>query len=665
MQRSPTASADWEQRETSKSLQLSALFTTMLESNALLREEIDQMEGHTEHAMQHREERADGREQKQLERSVVVQSGQLHSQSLPARLLEDSVLSQQPAEQFTNLHSSLLAAEKKEDIAHTGCLGSQSESESDKEGTDEAWESEEQNKHSDSDSSVSTNKLNNQYCNQGECHHAPPPPLSLTSVSSTEISSIDHGENDPFASPGESMIDTMWDTFSVEDYASPLRQKEKRVKVCSRREPVQQAWSPQITIPEPFAMTVREEGKPKTKSRMLILAEQEKLEKQLQEEMECQKRFRALPVPATTYVPLDELRREEHEQLGCDRVVQVHSIKPFSFMKREQEKKQQKYDALKQTKCSERTVFRAKPIPRNILSPRISEELREKEEYRRILIRVRSQEMLARAELPNNMQVRHAVRKQRRERLENRHSGAFVTKEHTFHPNIKPDIPDHKQLYFQFQQQMAVRKEVKAPTTPKPFLLRTSSTPSRKVHLQEGEKEMEHSMPSSHTLSPSRSTCSGNTGVSVEVPHSRSHACRPMYSVQMTEAAKLRKSVSERKLAQGTEKEFEEEKGRRRKKEQLRELQSKVLQQVQSHDHSAWLQEKQKEKLQELRYSTALLLVLYRHPSNPSIAVCMQDLCLAITIGMQGEAASPHGKVYLLPQFDFILYSGIYLHLCL
>ena len=602
MQRSLTASVGGERKETSKSLQLSALFTTMMESNALLREEIGEMVGRECAMKQQRQDNVDGREEKPQERSMVNQLSQLHSQSLPARLLESSVLSHQPTEQCTKLHSSLIAASKS--ATSTGSLGSESESESE-EGTDEAWEGEEWGNHSGSGSSESTGQQHSD-----QLHRSPLPPLSITSISSTEVSSTGHGENDPFASPGESTIETMWDDFSVEEYAPPLRQREKRMKVHSR-EPVQQAWSPRVTIPEPFAMTVREEGKPKTKSRMLILAEQEKLERQLQEEMECQKRFRALPVPATTYVPLDELRREQHEQMaqsGCDRAVHVHSIKPFNFMKREEEKRQRKLDELKQRKTSDKnqeTVFKAKPIPHRILSPQISEELREKEDYRKILIRVRSREMLARAELPRNMQVRQAVRKHRRERLENQQSEAFVTKEHTFHPNIKPDIPDHKQLYFQFQQQMAVRKEVKAPTTPRPFLLRTSSAPSRKVHIR--RDEMDCSVPSSHTLS------SSSTGVSVAVPQSRPRAGQPMYNVQMTETAKLRKSISERKLTKEAEKEFEEQEGRRHKKEQLQELHSKVLQQVQSYDHSAWLQEKQREKLQELRfvrYTVALFLIL-------------------------------------------------------
>lgn len=418
-------------------------------------------------------------------------------------------------------------------------------------------------------------------------------------MSSTEVSSVLSGssEGDPFASPGESMIETMWDNFSVDEYAPPLKQTGQKVKKCASV-PVQQEWSNRVTIPQPFTMMIRESGKPKKKSKALIIAEQERFERELQEELECQKKFRALPVPATTYVPLHELRREHHKQEPQEGAKVVHSIKPFSFMKREEEKKQRRLESLNKrtNKKANTTQFKAKPPPQNILSPQVSEQLKEKEEYRRILIRVRSQEMLAQAELPKNMQVRgreYTVGKLRKERLEKRQSSAFVTKEHTFHPKIKPIIPDHDYLYSQFQQQLAAKRELKPPTTPKPFLLRTSSAPPHRVHVHVEE-------PAEHSKHSSLKSL-GRSSTFVNVPYSRSGPCRYMYDIQMTQAAKMRQSVNEKKLAEDMEKEAETEEVRRSKREQQRELRNRVVQCVQSHDHSAWLQEKQQEKLHELR----------------------------------------------------------------
>lgn len=562
----PTAKSE-EERRLSKSLQLPTLFTTVLESNALLREEIDRMED-SECTAFDMQRHSSGTEKRNIRRQGSGKESHFEKKLLL-----------------------LTAASKEEDVGLEKDSESDVSSQEEETDTDEMSESDEED--NKATSSLSTVQQPCDQLNSGDLRV----PLSITSLSSTEICSTVSGscssEGDLFASPGQSTIETMWDNFSVDEYAPPLKQKEKDKKCVS--EPVQQEWSHRVTIPQPFTMMIRESAKPKKKSKALIIAEQEKFDRELQEEVECHKKFRALPVPATTYIPLHELsRRENHKQqpqVECTNEV-VHSIRPFSFMKREEEKRQRKLEALNKGKKADKRVFKAKPTPQNILSPQISEQLKEKEEYRRILIRVRSQEMLAQAELPKNMQVKgreYTVGKLRKETLENRQSSAFVTKEHTFHPKIKPTIPDHDYLYSQFQQQLAAKRELRPPTTPKPFLLRTSSTPSPKVHI-----------PEEHSKSSSLKSL-GRSGTSVDTLHSRSGSCRPMYSIQMTQAAKLRQSVNERKLAEDTEKEAEAEEVRRSKREQQRELRNRVVERVQSYDHSAWLQEKQREKLQELR----------------------------------------------------------------
>lgn len=569
------------------------LFTTVLESNALLREEIDQME----------ESKCTAFIKGCSMQGLCSGTGEGQIQG------EGSGKDSQP--ESIHLLSSLAAASEEKAITHDNGLGkenaSDASSQTEETDTDETWESdEEDNQVRYCDSSLSPVQQPCDRVKSGDLCAPFPPPLSITSVSSTEVSSAlsENSEGDPFASPGGSMIEAMWDNFSVDEYAPPLKQMEQKVRKCSSV-PVQQEWSNRVTIPQPFTMMIRESGKPKKKSKALIIAEQERLERELQEELECQKKFRALPVPAATYVPLYELRREHHKQpQECAKV--VHSIKPFSFMKREEEKRQRKLETLNKrtNKKANKTHFKAKPVPQNILSPQVSEQLKEKEEYRRILIRVRSQEMLAQAELPRNMQMKgreYTVGKLRKERLENRQSSAFVTKEHTFHPKIKPTIPDHDYLYSQFQQQLAAQRELKPPTTPKPFLLRTSSAPPHRVHIEE---QAEHSK--SHSLKSL-----GRSSTFANVPYSKSGPCRPMYNIQMTQAAKLRQSVNEKKLAEDMEKEAETEEVRRSKREQQRELQNRVVQCVQSYDHSAWLQEKQKEKIQELRSVLLYRMALY------------------------------------------------------
>ena len=565
----------------SKSLQLSALFTAMMESNAMLREQIDQMEENELSSNSELEAESDAGSQERS--SGPRHSRQLHSRSLPARLLESG--SHTPRTKDFPSPSA-----KRKGSVHTASLSSES-SGSEAESTGSDGEDAEQN-HSPAGRGLREPHRSNELNPSGARL-----PLSITSVSSTEPSESDsesspEPENDPFASPGESTIETMWDNFSVEEYAPPLKHKEDS-KV--RKPVVKTVWSRRVTIPEPFAMTIRDEARPKKKkSRALIAAEQEKLEREVQEELECQKKFRALPVPATTYIPIDEIRIRDEDQLQCGRVAQP--IKPFSFLKREEEKQREKERRLEELRSHEQAaLFRARPVPQSVLSPRVSEELKEREEYRRILIKVRSQETLARAQLPRSMQEKERRECLKRQRLEEQQRRAFVTKEHTFHPKIRPEVPDHDQLYCQFRQQMAATKEVKPATTPKPFILRTSSTPSRCAHPLE-EQDRRSMLESNHILSTS---CGPRCNrVRFSMSHNEPHR-QP--AIPMTEAAKLRRSASERKLAECVEREVESEEAMRRRREQQRQLQSRIIQQVQSCDHSTWQQDKQRERLQELR----------------------------------------------------------------
>ena len=426
------------------------------------------------------------------------------------------------------------------------------------------------------------------------------PALSLTSIS-TDISetgrslSTQDSAEDPFASPGAVAIERMWDNFSVDEYA-PFQPKERR-----RVRTPKQMWTPEerprFTIPEPFSMTVREAQSPKKKSRSMIIAEQERLEREVQEEVECRKQFRALPLPASTYLSLDQLREEREKQREWKYRDNVQSIKPFSFMQREEEKRQRKLRALRENKSGDqhsgkekKRIFKAKPIPQCVLSPRVAEQLKEKEEYRRICIRVRSQEMLASAEMPRNMQMK-GEGTARVQKGQKRKGHSFVAQECTFHPKINPDVPDHDRQYSKFQQQLAAKREAKQTTAPEPFLLRTSLIPSR---IEQIKRELEQ-YSSASTLAPA--TCPSHSSL----PHSHSLPAKRLHTIQMTEAARLRHSMSQKKLADAAEREFAEESLKRAKREQERELQRKVSQKVQSYDHTAWLEEKKREKLRELR----------------------------------------------------------------
>ena len=402
-------------------------------------------------------------------------------------------------------------------------------------------------------------------------------PASLTSINSEtnrNLSTRSHGKALP-ASTGAVAIDKMWDNFSVEEYAPPCKPRERQVKKGKSK---QEAWTPQITIPQPFSMTVREAKTPRKKSKSMIAAEQERLDRELQAEIECAKRFRALPIPATTYLSPEQIKGDSSKQLSNKN---TRSSKPFSSLEREKEKRQRKLDQEQGRRQKER-VFKAKPIPHRVLSSHVRECLNEKEEYRKICIRVRSQDLLASAKMPQNMQTKSVARKEE--------DYAFITPEHTFHPKINHEIPDYCSQHLKLQQQLSARKELRVTTTPHPFHLLTSLIPSR---IEQIKHELEQ-YADRHRLRSYNSSYGSSLG-SCTLPS------KLPYSIQMTEAAKLRQNAIQKNLAEAAGAKCVEEELRSAKSEHMKQLQRRVSERVQSYDHTALLEEKTREKLKQFR----------------------------------------------------------------
>ena len=151
----------------------------------------------------------------------------------------------------------------------------------------------------------------------------------------------------PRRSSALDVVEDMWEGFSVYDYpseSSPPRERREKTK----------EWTPQITIPKPFSMTVREaKKKAKNMTRSQKILQEDLKKKQEKEEAELHKKFRAQPVPATTFLPLydeitreNELRRYHVKELS--KAILKSTEKPFKFVKREEEKKQ-----MRRTKISE------------------------------------------------------------------------------------------------------------------------------------------------------------------------------------------------------------------------------------------------------------------------------------------------------------------------
>ncbi|MBN3304810.1 F161A protein, partial [Amia calva] len=225
-----------------------------------------------------------------------------------------------------------------------------------------------------------------------------------------------HIEKGLLSSPKEH-IKSMWDGFLVEDYAS-----HKRLQTCSSVKERQtknkcEDWNPRITIPKPFNMTIREAEKKKrrVKSRSEIEMENCLLKKQVEELVECQKKFRASPVPAHVYLPLFEEineRNEDRRQFIRDRnrELLLASQKPFSFLERERKKKEMREAQLKDlTPKMEKKAFKAKPIPKSVYDPTVSERIQEEQLYRAIKMQMRAQELLHSSSMPKSMVAQRLI----------------------------------------------------------------------------------------------------------------------------------------------------------------------------------------------------------------------------------------------------------------
>ena len=591
------------------SLDYSALFSTLLESNTLLREDIHQLQ--QEHSKtpstletHHGRERVDAcssprtpsasldvndslRETEGNYRNQTPSDDVRLSHSLPPRLLKNtwvqSELSSSGHKEHERLSSSLQPDENVSgsSLSHDSS-GHKEETEFQSEGelVDVEMLSDAASAHSTPLGSI----------------HSSHESLSTSQSSEEERVSSD---SDPFASPGVLAIERMWEDFSVEDYGpyEPSPDEPKKPK----------QWSPCITITEPFSMTLRDERTPKRKSKSILIAERERLEREAREQAELKKQFHATPVPANTYLPLYELidarnqqRRENVKRLTKE--ILTSTERPFHFMKREEKKKQLKSKLLRQSQEmakaeAKEEQFRARPFPKHLFDSKVDEEVHEQEEYRRIRIKMRAEELLAVSKLPGNMQVKgreYTIGATRKKQLEENQDRAFLTQEHKFHPRVNAEVPDYDQAYLDFQRELARRKKSKQTTTTEPFYLRTQLIPSRKKQIEEDiqqDREVQRwPYLAPRTKLPRKSTAT----------HMRSNST-PSYPAQMTETAHIRQSMTRERLANAAEKELAEEDWRREKKERERELQRMVSQKSLSHDLTAWLEERKRLKLQQFR----------------------------------------------------------------
>ncbi|XP_066518213.1 protein FAM161A [Hoplias malabaricus] len=428
-------------------------------------------------------------------------------------------------------------------------------------------------------------------------------------------------------------IKNMWQDFSVDalsprqrhpsasstqshpegDHKTTVRNKVKaRGKRSKKRKQADQeeGWRPRVTVPKPFRMMLREAERRRkaVKSRAEIEQENAELRRQLEELIECQRKFRASPVPAHVRLPLyEELKVKDEERRRHLRAMEQKRLsttqKPFSFLERDRLKKEQKEVehqeqillSAKEKEEHRRRPFRAKPVPRVVKEAASGEQQKEQELYRAIKVQMRARELLQSASMPPSMLAR---------RLSERQAQKGTTqndqREDTSHqPKINAQVPDFDASYRRFQKQLASKRDVRPITACEPFRLRTSNIASHKERII-ADIEAERRSPrasrwpfiTSVALSPqtpSSSVCSSLSG---------SQECLP---AKITDAAKKRQEAVRKVLEQRKKAEEEEERWRETQRQKEKKLQKLITKRAQANDPHVALAESCQSKLKEFR----------------------------------------------------------------
>ncbi|NWZ83268.1 F161A protein, partial [Poecile atricapillus] len=319
---------------------------------------------------------------------------------------------------------------------------------------------------------------------------------SVSDESDKELAFEGNGSETGSSSFAKQQIEKMWDGFCLEDYISRAKHSLPSSPTGRKVRKKHKVWSPRVTVPKPFQMTIREAQKKEQniKSKSQIELENHLLKKQLEEEAECQKKFRANPVPATVFLPLyhDIVQRNEERRRSVKercKLKLLASQKPFKFIERERQRSEMRKMQLKDISLPENKtkVFRAKPVPKCVYSPDFNDRLKEEELCREIRIRMRAEELLQNSSVPNSRLALKETNKKKKHK-------STEPKRPEHKPKVKPSVPDFELLHEKFQKRLLKKKKVKPLTVCEPFDLCTSYIPSKKdkilKDIQEDEEKL-------------------------------------------------------------------------------------------------------------------------------------------------------------------------------
>ncbi|XP_065538447.1 protein FAM161A isoform X2 [Lathamus discolor] len=419
-------------------------------------------------------------------------------------------------------------------------------------------------------------------------------PLSSNVSEGSDRAFEENRSETPSSALAKQRIETMWDGFSVEDY---IPRTKPSSPACRTTQKKQKAWSPRVTVPKPFQMTIREARKKEQniKSKSLVEMENNLLKKQLEEEAECQKQFRANPVPAAVFLPLyhEIVQRNEERRRSVKERSKLRLLacqKPFKFIEREKQRNEMRKMQLRDLSAPGKKtgLFKAKPVPRCVYSPAVNDRLKEEELYREIRIRVRAEELLRNSSLPNSRLALKDVSKKKKPKCSE-------PKQIEHKPRIKSSVPDFELLHQRFQQRLLQQKQAKHLTVCEPFGLRTPYIPSNKGKILKDIEEDEEKLKETRWpyVSPRRKPQMRHSKVNSHLGGSK--------SPKITESTRRRIHAIRSSLEEKRKLEEQQQRIRTKQKQRTKSLQKLVTTRAEANDPHQSLAQVSKSKLRTFR----------------------------------------------------------------
>nr|XP_030124641.3 protein FAM161A isoform X2 [Taeniopygia guttata] len=423
---------------------------------------------------------------------------------------------------------------------------------------------------------------------------------SVSDTSDEELVFEENGSGAGSSSFAKQQIEKMWDGFCLEDYISRAKHSLPSSPACRKGHKKEKVWSPRVTVPKPFQMTIREAKKKEqnVKSKSQIELENHLLKKQLEEEAECQKKFRANPVPAAVFLPLyhDIVQRNEERRRSVrerSKLKLLATQKPFKFIERERQRHEARKMQLKDLSLPENKtkVFRAKPVPKCVYSPDFRDKVKEEELCREIRIRMRAEELLQNSSVPNSrLALKHTNKKKKRKSTEPKRM------EHKL--KIKSSIPNFELLHEKFQKRLLQQKKVKPLTVCEPFDLCTSYIPSKKDKILKDMQEDEEKLKETRWpfASPRQKPQMGQSGAN---PHLLGEGkSKPP---KTTESTRRRLQALRNSLEEKRKLEEQQKRNRNKQKQRTKKFQKIVMARAEASDPHQSLAQMSKTRLKTFR----------------------------------------------------------------